>query len=210
VHVVYNKDNLVNTLGEVVSEANRNQLRMAETEKYPHVTYFFNGGKEQPFSLEDRIMANSPKVKTYDLKPQMSAYELTDAVCEEITNQKHDFICLNYANPDMVGHTGNTKAIVKACEVVDKCLQRVVSLGREKDYSFIIIADHGNADFMINDDGTPNTAHSLNLVPFILVDNTINKVKNGILADVAPSVLELMNISKPKEMTGESLIAKTN
>ncbi|MBG16363.1 MAG: phosphoglycerate mutase (2,3-diphosphoglycerate-independent) [Crocinitomicaceae bacterium] len=206
VNVVYKKENLSNTLGEVISTAKRAQLRMAETEKYPHVTYFFNGGKEQPFALEDRIMENSPKVKTYDLKPQMSAFELTDAVCKQIEKEKHDFICLNFANPDMVGHTGNKNAIIQACEVVDKCLERVIELGKRKQISFIIIADHGNADVMVNEDGTPNTAHSLNLVPFIVVDRAFKYVNDGILADVAPSVLALMDIQQPGQMTGKSLL----
>ena len=170
------------------------------------MTYFFSGGKEDPFPLEDRIMVNSPKVKTYDLKPQMSAFEITDSACEEIENGKYDFLCLNYANPDMVGHTGISKAIVKACEVVDSCLEKLISSGIQHGYSFIIIADHGNADVMTNEDGSPNTAHSLNPVPFIVLDNNTEKVRDGILADVAPSILDLMKLNQPEQMTGKSLL----
>ena len=206
VKVVYNKDNLSNTLGQVLAEQELKQLRAAETEKYPHVTYFFNGGKEVPFENEHRIMANSPGVKTYDLQPEMSAFELTEKVCQALEKKEIHFLCLNFANPDMVGHTGNTAAIVKACEAVDECLAKVINVGNENGYCFVVIADHGNADFMINQDGSPNTAHSLNPVPFVVVDDQIKKVKDGILADVAPSILQLMNISKPKQMTGESLI----
>lgn len=207
INVVYDKENLQKTLGEVISDAKCSQLRIAETEKYPHVTYFFSGGKEDPFPLEDRIMVNSPKVKTYDLRPQMSAFEITDSACEEIENGKYDFLCLNYANPDMVGHTGISKAIVKACEVVDSCLEKLISSGIQHGYSFIIIADHGNADVMTNEDGSPNTAHSLNPVPFIVIDNNTEKVKDGILADVAPSILDLMKLNQPKQMTGKSLLS---
>ena len=205
IKVIYNKENLVKTLGEVISDKKLKQLRLAETEKYPHVTYFFNGGKEAPFFNEDRIMKKSPSVKTYDLKPEMSAYQLTDAICAAIRQNDNDFICLNYANPDMVGHTGNAPAIIKACETVDNCLKEVIPLGLENGYSFIIIADHGNADFMINNDGSPNTAHSLNLVPVIVIDENVKKVLDGKLADIAPTVLELMKIEKPKQMTGKSL-----
>ena len=206
INVIYDKENLTQTLGEVIAENGLKQLRLAETEKYPHVTYFFNGGKETPFVNEQRIMKNSPSVKTYDLQPEMSAFELTTAICEEIQTQENNFICLNYANPDMVGHTGNPTAIVKACETVDQCLEKVIPLGLMNGYSFIIIADHGNADFMINKDGTPNTAHSLNLVPFIVIDKDVKKVEDGILADIAPSILELMKIKQPKQMTGKSLL----
>ena len=205
IKVIYNKENLAKTLGEVISENKLKQLRLAETEKYPHVTYFFNGGNEAPFFNEDRIMKKSPNVKTYDLKPEMSAYPLTEAICAAIMKNDNDFICLNYANPDMVGHTGNASAIIKACETVDNCLKEVIPLGVENGYSFIIIADHGNADFMINNDGSPNTAHSLNLVPVIVIDDNVKKVLDGKLADIAPSVLELMKIEKPKQMTGKSL-----
>ena len=206
INVIYDKENLTQTLGEVIADNGLNQLRLAETEKYPHVTYFFNGGKETPFVNEHRIMKNSPSVKTYDLKPEMSAFELTTAICEEIQTQENNFICLNYANPDMVGHTGNPTAIVKACETVDQCLEKIIPLGLMNGYSFIVIADHGNADFMINKDGTPNTAHSLNLVPFVVIDKEVKKVEDGILADVAPSILDLMKIKKPKQMTGKSLL----
>ena len=206
INVIYDKENLSQTLGEVIAENGLKQLRLAETEKYPHVTYFFNGGKETPFVNEHRIMEKSPSVKTYDLQPEMSAFELTNAICEAIQTQENNFICLNYANPDMVGHTGNPTAIVKACETVDQCLEKVIPLGLMNGYSFIIIADHGNADFMINKDGTPNTAHSLNLVPFIVIDKDVKKVQDGILADIAPSILDLMKIKKPKQMTGKSLL----
>ena len=206
INVIYDKENLTQTLGEVIAENGLKQLRLAETEKYPHVTYFFNGGKETPFVNEHRIMEKSPSVKTYDLKPEMSAFELTNAICEAIQTQENNFICLNYANPDMVGHTGNPTAIVKACETVDQCLEKVIPLGLMNGYSFIVIADHGNADFMINKDGTPNTAHSLNLVPFIVIDKEVKKVEDGILADIAPSILDLMKIKKPKQMTGKSLL----
>lgn len=205
VHVIFEKDNLANTLGEVLSKAGKTQLRIAETEKYPHVTFFFSGGREAPFKGEKRIMIQSPKVATYDLKPEMSAKEVTQAVVDEINKAKPDFICLNFANPDMVGHTGDYKAIIKAVETVDACTKKVVEAGLEKDYSFIIIADHGNADYAINADGTPNTAHTTNPVPCIFISKGVKKVKNGRLADIAPTILELMGVKKPKEMTGKIL-----
>jgi 2,3-bisphosphoglycerate-independent phosphoglycerate mutase len=206
VHVVFDKDNLNNTLGEVLSKYQKKQIRIAETEKYPHVTFFFSGGRELEFEGEKRILVNSPKVATYDLKPEMSAYELTDAILEELKRKETDFVCLNFANPDMVGHTGVYEAVVKAVETVDECMGRVVKTGIDNGYSFIIIADHGNADFVINEDGSPNTAHTTNPVPCVLISNNYTKIKNGILADVAPTILKMMQISQPTEMTGKSLV----
>ena len=206
VNVVFEKDNLKNTLGEVVSDAGLKQIRMAETEKYPHVTFFFSGGREEEFEGEKRLLANSPKVATYDLQPEMSALEVTDKICNELNNQSADFICLNFANPDMVGHTGVPEAIIKACETVDSCLKRVIETGERNDYSFIIIADHGNADKMMNKDGSPNTAHSLNPVPCILINSDYSNIRDGALADVAPTILELMNVEQPADMTGKSLL----
>lgn len=206
VNVLYDKDELVNTLGEVVSASGKTQLRIAETEKYPHVSFFFSGGREQTFEGENRIMINSPKVATYDLQPEMSAYEVTAAVMDEMKNDRPDFICLNFANGDMVGHTGVPSAILKACEAVDDCLKQVVDTGIENGYSFVVIADHGNADKMFNTDGSPHTAHTTNLVPCILIDDTVREVQDGILADVAPTILHLMGVETPKEMTGKSLL----
>jgi len=206
IHIIFNKDNLQNTLGEVLANNNKTQLRIAETEKYPHVTFFFSGGRETQFKGEKRIMINSPKVATYDLQPEMNAEEVTQAVLSEIENETNDFICLNFANADMVGHTGFYKAIMKAVEKVDNCVERIVTTGIKHGYSFIIIADHGNADFAINEDGTPNTAHSMNLVPCILIDKEVKKIKAGKLADIAPTILKLLDIEIPKEMTGEILI----
>jgi 2,3-bisphosphoglycerate-independent phosphoglycerate mutase len=207
IHVCFEKDNLSKTLGEVIADAKKTQLRAAETEKYPHVTFFFSGGREAAFDGEMRIMEPSPKVATYDLQPEMSANPLKDKVVKTIKAVQPDFICLNFANPDMVGHTGVFSAVVKALETVDACLQDVVQTGMQYGYSFIIIADHGNADFMLNDDGSPNTAHSLNPVPCILVSNEFKHIKNGRLADVAPSILKMMHIEQPKEMTGNVLIS---
>jgi 2,3-bisphosphoglycerate-independent phosphoglycerate mutase len=207
VHVCYEKDNLSNTLGEVIAAAKKTQLRAAETEKYPHVTFFFSGGREAAFDGEMRIMEPSPKVATYDLQPEMSANPLKDKVVKTIKAVQPDFICLNFANPDMVGHTGVFSAVIKALETVDACLQDVVQTGMQHGYSFIIIADHGNADFMLNDDGSPNTAHSLNPVPCILVSNEFKHIKNGRLADVAPSILKMMHLNQPAEMTGEVLVS---
>ena len=206
VHIVFDKDNLTNTLGEVLEKAGKTQIRIAETEKYPHVTFFFSGGREKEFAGEKRIMVPSSKVATYDLKPEMSAIELTDAIIPEIQKGEADFICLNYANADMVGHTGVYNAIIKAVETVDTCLKRIVEAGIQNNYSFIIIADHGNADFAINPDGTPNTAHSTNPVPCILIDDEYKKINDGKLADLAPSILKIMGITIPKEMTGNVLI----
>lgn len=206
VKVMYNKDNLHNTLGEVISNSGQTQLRIAETEKYPHVTFFFSGGREALFEGENRIMVNSPKVATYDLQPEMSAFEVTEKVCAEMTNHHPDFICLNFANPDMVGHTGMYDAVIRAVEVTDQCLQKVVTAGIEQGYSFVIIADHGNADFVINEDGTPNTAHTTNPVPVFVLDRDVDAVRNGILADVAPTILRLLKLQQPVEMTGSSLV----
>lgn len=207
VHVVFEKDNLKNTLGEVLSKMDKTQMRIAETEKYPHVTFFFNGGREEAFPLESRILVNSPKVATYDLLPEMSAPAIKDKICEAIENQQPNFICLNFANPDMVGHTGVYSAIVTAVETVDACLKEVIETGLKHGYEFLVIADHGNADYAINPDGSPNTAHSLNPVPVILVTNSKDvDIKSGILADVAPTILRRMNIAAPIEMTGESLV----
>lgn len=206
INVLFDKDNLTNTLGEVISSNNATQLRMAETEKYPHVTFFFSGGREAAFEGEDRAMANSPKVATYDLQPEMSAKELTDIAIKKLEDNQPDFLCLNYANPDMVGHTGVFEAIKKAVETTDECLQRLVEYGEQLGYSFVIIADHGNADKAVNEDGSPNTAHTTNPVPVILLNDGYSKINSGILADVAPTILKLMGISQPKEMTGMALI----
>lgn len=206
VKVVFDKENLKMTMGEVIEKEGLNQIRIAETEKYPHVTFFFSGGREEPFRNEKRIMVNSPKVATYDLQPEMSAPEVTDKICSELEAEWPDFVCLNFANGDMVGHTGVPEAIIKACETVDSCVQRVVETGIEHNYSFVIIADHGNADNMLNQDGTPNTAHSMNLVPCIVIDENVHQVKDGILADVSPTILQMMGIEQPDEMTGKSLI----
>ena len=206
VNVIFEKSNLQNTLGEIIEEYNLKQTRIAETEKYPHVTYFFSGGREKKFIGEKRIMVESPKVATYDQKPEMSAYELVEETILEIKKHTPDFICLNFANPDMVGHTGKIDAIIQAIEVVDKCTEKVVEVAIHKNYNIIIIADHGNADFVLNNDGTFNTAHTTNPVPCFLVNTQYEKVNNGILSDVAPTVLKLMGIEKPNEMTGKSLV----
>ncbi|WP_106793123.1 2,3-bisphosphoglycerate-independent phosphoglycerate mutase [Aquimarina sp. Aq78] len=206
INVIYNKDNITETLGEIISKAGKTQIRIAETEKYPHVTFFFSGGQEEPFDGESRILRNSPKVATYDLKPEMSAYELRDALVPELQKGDVDFVCLNFANGDMVGHTGVMEAAIKACEAVDQCVKDVVTAGLENQYSIIMIADHGNCETMINPDGTPHTAHTTNPVPFILIDNDQIKVKDGVLGDIAPTILELMGIEKPKAMTQDSLL----
>ena len=206
IQIIFDKDNLKNTLGEIISKAGRKQIRIAETEKYPHVTFFFSGGQEIPFEGEKRIMVPSPKVGTYDQQPEMSAKEIKDKIIHEINEQSADFICLNFANPDMVGHTGVFDAIVKAVETVDSYTKEIVEAGKLNDYQFIIIADHGNADFAINADGSPNTAHTTNPVPVFLIDNDYNEIKDGVLADVAPTILKIMGIDQPKEMTGISLI----
>ena len=206
VQVVFDKDNLENTLGEVLSKSGKTQVRIAETEKYPHVTFFFNGGREIPFKGEERILCPSPKVATYDLQPEMSAFEIKDAIVEKIKKDSPDFICLNFANPDMVGHTGDLQAAIKACESVDQCAQAVIETALEKGYVSIIIADHGNCETMINPDGTPNTAHTTNPVPVILVDPEKKKINAGVLGDIAPTILDLLEIPKPKIMTRKSLI----
>ena len=206
VHVIYDKDNITETLGEVLQKHNKTQIRIAETEKYPHVTFFFSGGREQPFHGETRILRNSPKVATYDLQPEMSAFELTAALVPELKEGKVDFVCLNFANGDMVGHTGVMAAAIKACEAVDKCVKEVVEAALESNYTTIIIADHGNCETMINPDGSPNTAHTTNPVPIILVDNDKIPIRNGVLGDLAPTILELMGIEKPEVMTGKSLL----
>jgi len=206
VNVIYTKDNIKNTLGEVLETHNKTQLRAAETEKYPHVTFFFSGGREEAFDGEKRIMVNSPKVATYDLQPEMSAYALKDKLLPEIDKQTSDFMCINFANPDMVGHTGVFEAAVKACETVDACMKELVTHAEQKDYTVIVIADHGNSETMENPDGSPNTAHTTNPVPLILVDQDIKTIKAGILGDIAPTVLKLMGVEKPEEMTQNPLI----
>ena len=205
VHVIYDKPNLVNTLGEVVSAQGQTQLRMAETEKYPHVTFFLSGGREEPFEGEQRAMAASPKVATYDLQPEMSAPELAAKAVEALTTWKPDFLCLNFANPDMVGHTGVFEAVVKAVETTDQCLEKVMETAKSEGYAVVVIADHGNADLARNVDGTPHTAHTTNPVP-IWVYGASSDVADGILADVAPTVLDLMGLVQPQEMTGRSLL----
>ncbi len=206
VHVVYDKDNITETLGEVLEKHNKTQIRIAETEKYPHVTFFFSGGREQPFHGEIRILRNSPKVATYDLQPEMSAFELKDALVPELKEGKVNFVCLNFANGDMVGHTGVMAAAIKACEAVDKCVKEVVEAALENNYTTLIIADHGNCETMINPDGSPNTAHTTNPVPIILVDKELKTIHDGVLGDLAPTILELMGIEKPEVMTGKSLL----
>ena len=206
INVIYKSDNIKNTLGEVLSNAGKKQIRIAETEKYPHVTFFFSGGQEQPFNGESRILRNSPKVATYDLQPEMSAYELTDALCEDLEKGETDFVCLNFANGDMVGHTGIMEAAIKACEAVDNCVKKVVETGIKNGYTTLLIADHGNCETMMNPDGSPHTAHTTNPVPFVLIDNNIKSIKNGILGDIAPTILDLMDVELPKEMTQKSLI----
>jgi len=208
VNVIFENDDLKNTIGEIIAKDGLKQIRIAETEKYPHVTFFFSGGREIPFDGEKRLMIPSPKIATYDLKPEMSAYEVTDAIIPEIKNKTADFICLNFANADMVGHTGIWQAAIKAVETVDKCVERVVTAALESDYAVFLTADHGNADYMINPDGSPNTAHTLNLVPFFIIDNEWKgNIKPGKLGDIAPTILKIMNLEIPKEMTGEVLIS---
>ncbi len=206
IHVVFNKENLTDTLGEVLEKHHKQQIRIAETEKYPHVTFFFSGGREEPFEGETRILRNSPKVATYDLKPEMSAYELRDALIPELQKGDTDFVCLNFANGDMVGHTGVMEAAIKACEAVDECVKDVVNTALENDYTTILIADHGNCETMINPDGTPHTAHTTNPVPIILIDKDLKTIKDGILGDIAPTILKLMGIEKPETMTQKSLV----
>ncbi len=207
INVLFRKDNVNNTLGEYLSALGKKQLHIAETEKYAHVTFFFNGGREDPYEGEDRILVPSPKVATYDLKPEMSAYEVKDKLVEAINTQKYDFIVVNYANGDMVGHTGVYEAIEKACVAIDECVMDTVEACKKNDYEVVIIADHGNADNALNEDGSANTAHSLNPVPFVYVTANKNaKVKDGVLADVAPSILKIMGLPQPEEMTGNNLI----
>ena len=206
VNVVFQNDDLVNTLGEILEQSKKIQIRIAETEKYPHVSFFFSGGREVPFTDEKRIMVPSPKVATYDLQPEMSALELTAAIIPEIEKQTADFICLNFANADMVGHTGVWDAVIKAVETVDACVEKVVTAALANDYTILVLADHGNADYEINDDGTPNTAHSLNLVPFFVIDKEWKgTLKSGKLGDIAPTILSIMNLPIPMEMTGDIL-----
>jgi len=207
VNVIFDKDNLNNTLGEVLAKAGKKQIRVAETEKYPHVTFFFSGGREEVFPGESRILCPSPKVATYDLQPTMSAADIRDKIIPELNKKEADFICLNFANPDMVGHTGDFKAVVTACETVDACNEAVTEAARKNGYATIIIADHGNAELMINPDGSPNTAHTTNLVPCILVDDDYKgKIKDGKLGDLAPTILKLIGVAAPAEMTGTVLI----
>ncbi len=206
IKVVYDKENLHDTLGEILANQGKKQIRIAETEKYPHVTFFFNGGREIPFDGESRIMCPSPKVATYDLQPEMSAYDIRDAIIPELRKGEADFVCLNFANPDMVGHTGVMEAAIKAVETVDSCAEAVVTAGLENGYSTLIIADHGNCDTMMNPDGSPNTAHTTNPVPLIVVDKDIKAVKNGVLGDIAPTILHMMGLHQPKAMTQKSLV----
>jgi 2,3-bisphosphoglycerate-independent phosphoglycerate mutase len=208
VHIVYDKDNLTQTLGEIIASKGYSQIRIAETEKYAHVTFFFNGGREEPFEGESRILIPSPKVATYDLQPEMSAFLVRDAIVEELKKGEVDFVALNFANGDMVGHTGIYSAIQKAVEAVDQSVEAVVETARKQGYTVVIIADHGNADYAVNPDGSPNTAHSLNPVPIIVVSDTlkIKQINNGVLADVAPTILNIMGIEQPAAMTGHSLV----
>lgn len=206
VQVVYDKDNIELTLGEVISNANKKQIRIAETEKYPHVTFFFNGGRETPFPGEKRLLCPSPKVATYDLKPEMSAYEIRDAIIPELEKEDPDFVCLNFANPDMVGHTGDMAAAIKACEVVDSCAESVITTAVAHNYSIIVIADHGNCETMVNPDGSPNTAHTTNPVPLILVDKDHTPISDGVLGNIAPTILKLMGIPQPPQMTCKPLV----
>ncbi|WP_397363592.1 2,3-bisphosphoglycerate-independent phosphoglycerate mutase [Olleya sp. R77988] len=206
VKVIFNKDNITETLGEVLEKNNKTQIRIAETEKYPHVTFFFSGGQETPFKGESRILKNSPKVATYDLKPEMSAFELTDALVPELEKETTDFVCLNFANGDMVGHTGSMPAAIKACEAVDTCVEKVVTTALKHGYTTLLIADHGNCETMMNPDGSPHTAHTTNPVPVILIDNDLKTIKDGVLGDMAPTILKLMGVEQPKAMTCKSLV----
>lgn len=206
IHVIYDKDNLTETLGEVIAKHGRKQIRIAETEKYPHVTFFFSGGREAPFEGEKRLLCASPKVATYDLQPEMSAYEIKDSLVPELYKGETDFVCLNFANGDMVGHTGVMEAAVKACEAVDDCARQVIEAALANGYTTIVIADHGNCDTMLNPDGSPNTAHTTNPVPIIVVDNDIKHVNDGVLGDIAPTILKMMGIPQPEAMTRHSLV----
>ncbi len=206
INVIYSDNNIQDTLGEVLEKNNKKQIRIAETEKYPHVTFFFSGGQEEPFKGESRILKNSPKVATYDLKPEMSAYELKDALIPELKKEEVDFVCLNFANGDMVGHTGVMEAAIKACETVDICVKEVVEVALKHNYSTLLIADHGNCEIMINPDGSPHTSHTTYPVPFILIDGERKNIENGVLGDIAPTILKMMDIEQPKAMTGKSLV----
>ncbi len=206
IKVVYDKENITESLGEIISKAGKKQIRIAETEKYPHVTFFFSGGREEPFEGESRILCPSPKVATYDLMPEMSAYDLKNALITELKKQEVDFVCLNFANGDMVGHTGVMEAAIKACEAVDVCSKEVIETGIENGYSILVLADHGNCETMINEDGSPHTAHTTNPVPLIVVDEDIKEIKNGVLGDIAPTILKMMGIEQPEAMTCHSLI----
>lgn len=205
-HVVYDKENITETLGEVLEQHHKKQIRIAETEKYPHVTFFFSGGRELPFEGEERILCPSPKVATYDLQPEMSAFDLKDALLPELKKEQVDFVCLNFANGDMVGHTGIMEAAIKACEAVDKCAQEVIETALKHNYTTIVLADHGNCETMLNEDGSPNTAHTTNPVPIIIVDNDIKQVNHGVLGDIAPTILKMMGIDQPDAMTGKALV----
>ena len=210
IHIIYDNEDIVDTLGEVISKEGKKQIRIAETEKYPHVTFFFSGGRELTFEGENRILCPSPKVATYDLKPEMSAFDVRDKLLLELEKGKADFICLNFANPDMVGHTGNMQAAIKACETVDQCTKEIVESAKKNDYEILITSDHGNADFMQNEDGSPNTSHTTQPVPYIFISKEKNiSLRNGKLSDIAPSILSRMSIKKPMNMTGHSLINQT-
>ena len=206
INVIYNTDNLVDTLGEVLEKAGKKQIRIAETEKYTHVTFFFSGGREQEFEGEKRLLCPSPKVATYDLKPEMSAFEIRDAIIPELKKGEVDFVCLNFANGDMVGHTGVMEAAIKACEAVDECVKDVVTVANDNNYTTLIIADHGNCETMMNPDGSPHTSHTTNPVPFILVDKDLTTIKDGVLGDIAPTILKLIGVEQPTVMTRHSLI----
>jgi len=206
INVIFNKDNIKDTLGETIANSGKTQIRIAETEKYPHVTFFFNGGREEPFENEKRILCPSPKVATYDLQPEMSSHDVAKAIIPEIEDQSADFICLNFANPDMVGHTGSMEAAVKSCEATDICTQQIIETALKNDYTTLVIADHGNCEKMFNEDGSPHTAHTTNPVPIIVVDNDIKTVKDGVLGDLAPTILKLLGINKPKLMTQNTLV----
>ncbi|HOZ75346.1 MAG TPA: 2,3-bisphosphoglycerate-independent phosphoglycerate mutase [Flavobacterium sp.] len=206
IYRIFDKDNITETLGEVLEKHSKKQIRIAETEKYPHVTFFFSGGQEEPFEGETRILRDSPKVATYDLQPEMSAFALADALVPELDKKEVDFVCLNFANGDMVGHTGVFEAAVKACEAVDQCVEKVITAALKNGYTTIVIADHGNCETMVNPDGSPNTAHTTNPVPIILVDPELKQIHNGILGDIAPTILDLMGIEQPAAMTQHSLL----
>ncbi len=206
IHVVYDKENIKDTLGEVLSNAGKSQIRIAETEKYPHVTFFFNGGKETPFKNEERILCPSPKVATYDLQPAMSSYDIAKAIIPELHKASADFICLNFANPDMVGHTGSMDAAIQSCEATDICTKQVIEAALANNYTTLVIADHGNCEKMFNEDGSPNTAHTTNPVPLIVVDNNIKTVTNGVLGNIAPTILKLIGVKQPEAMTLDTLL----